>query len=84
MKDYKVEIVRRGTVLIRAASAEDAVAMAGRFCYHQTVCWDDNFDIHAEVVHEATNQNAKRVASGSEFYGTLRCRESETPYVSRH
>ena len=70
MKDYKVEIVRRGTVLIRAASAEDAVAMAGQFGYHQAIRWKDNFDIHAEVALEATNRKARSDAGGRDGFGT--------------
>lgn len=44
--------------------------MAGRFCYHQAICWDDNFDIRAAVVRGATSLNAKSDAGGREGFGT--------------
>lgn len=42
--------------------------MAGQFGYHQAIRWNDNFDIHAEVALEATNQKAKSDAGGRDDY----------------
>lgn len=49
MRDYQVEIVRRGKILIKADSVEEAALMASRFKY-QSLEWDDKYEIHAEAV----------------------------------
>ncbi len=59
MRDYQVEIVRRGRILIRADSVEEAVLIASRFKY-QSLEWDDRYEIHAESVQTPKQEKADR------------------------
>ncbi len=67
MRDYTVEIVRRGRILLRADSVEEAVVMANRFKY-QSLEWDDQYEMHAEVAPMARDKTADRPSGhGKEF-----------------
>lgn len=61
MRDYQVEIVRRGRILIRAASIEEAALMAARFGYH-SLEWDDKYEIHAEAAPKVRDKAADRLS----------------------
>ncbi len=59
MRDYQVEVVRRGRILIRADSIEEAALMAARFgC--QSLEWDDKYEIYAEAAPVARDKTADK------------------------
>lgn len=66
-KDYKVQIVRRGEIIVRADSIEEAATMAARFGYHSFE-WDDNYDIHAEAVQMPHQETADKPSSHSKGF----------------
>ncbi len=59
MRDYNVEIVRRGRILMKADSVEEAVLIASRFKY-QSLEWDDKYEVHAEAVQMPKQETADK------------------------
>lgn len=68
MKDYVVEIVRRGSLKVRADTAEEAVAMASQFGFG-AAAWNDDFDVHAEAAQDGADQGGMLVKVGEETKG---------------
>ncbi len=66
-KDYKVQIVRRGEIIVRADSIEEAATMAARFGYHSFE-WDDKYDIHAEVVQSSGEKHVDKPSAHSKGF----------------
>ncbi len=59
MKDYVVKIVRQGELHIRAKSAEEAAAMAGRYGFGS-----DNFELHVEINRSSPKQTGNEAQGG--------------------
>lgn len=82
MRDYQVEIVRRGRILIRADSVEEAVLMASRFRY-QSLEWDDRYEIYAEAAPVARDKTADRPSGhGKEFRRKQKKQKRRQKYCS--
>ena len=68
LKDFLVTTVRRGEILIRADSAEEAAVMAGRFGFDfDDSRWENRFEIYVEAAFNDVNQdnnNVKHVKKG--------------------
>lgn len=80
MRDYQVEVVRRGKILIRADSVEEATLMAARFGYHSFE-WDDKYEIHAEVAKMPRDKAADRLSGhGKGFRPTQKKKKRSRKY----
>lgn len=56
MKDFRVRMVRREEILIRADSAKDAAAMA---CQFPMNCWEDEFELSVEAANDKADQGGE-------------------------
>ena len=56
MKDFRVRMVRREEILIRADNAKDAAAMA---CQFPMNCWEDEFELSVEAANDKADRGGE-------------------------
>ena len=69
MRDYQVEIVRKGRILIRADSIEEAALIAARFGYHSFE-WDDKYEIYAEAAQTTRHKTVDKPSGHGKGFRT--------------
>lgn len=74
--------MRRGRILIRADSVEEAVLMASRFRY-QSLTWDDRYEIYAEVAQVVRNKTVDKPSGhGKGFCSKKKKKKRSQKYYS--